>query len=152
MTQIPAPPAVNTTKSKAKAKKTAQVPPTVENSTVTPLVGATAEMVTMTKADLEAWGQALVQKTIASVDPKAVKEAKKAQTKLDRKAANKARGDEALQRCMAGGKNSEEFVKAVFREAYAVAKGLNGDAYKDTYNAVCIQKLGVPRYVTTKAA
>ncbi len=151
MTQIPAPPAVNTTKSKAKAKKTAPVLP-VENTTVAPPVGATAEMVTMTKADLDAWGQSLVQKAIASVDPKAVKEAKKAQAKVDRKVANKARGDEALQRCMAGGKNSEEFVKAVFREAYTNAKGLSGEEFKAKYNAVCIQKLGVPRYVTTKAA
>jgi hypothetical protein len=150
MTQIPAPPAVPTNKS-TKAKKVPTAPVT-SVATPVPTPAATADMVSMSRADFEALIAQTVQKTIASVDPKAVKEAKKAQAKLDRKAANKARGDEAVQRCMAGGRNSEETVKAVFREAYATAKGLSGDAYKDTYNAVCIAKLGVPRYVATKAA
>ena len=150
MTQIPAPPAVTATKSKA--KKTAQVPPTVENSTVQ---APTADMVTMTRAEFEARMQEIAEaaasKAVANADPKAVKEAKKAQAKLDRKAANKARGDEALTRCMAGGRNSEETVKAVFREAYAAAKGLSGEEFKAKYNAVCVAKLGVPRYVAKAA-
>jgi hypothetical protein len=108
-------------------------------------------MVTMSKADLEAMLASMVSKAIASVDPKAVKEAKKAQAKVDRKVANKARGDEALERCTAGGRNSEETVKAVFREAYAAAKGLSGEEYKAKYNAVCVAKLGVPRYVSKAA-
>lgn len=150
MTQIPAPPPVTTTAKKA--KKAAAIPPSVENSTVS---APTADMVTMTRAEFEARMQFIAEaaaaKAVANADPKAVKEAKKAQAKLDRKAQNKIRSDEALQRCMAGGQNSEETVKAVFREAYNAARGLSGEEFKAKYNAVCIAKLGVPRYVAKAA-
>jgi hypothetical protein len=149
MTKIPAPPPVTTTAKKA--KKAAAIPPSVENSTVS---APTADMVTMTRAEFEARMQFIAEaaaaKAVANADPKAVKEAKKAQAKLDRKAQNKIRSDEALQRCMGAGAD-EATVKAVFREAYNAARGLSGEEFKAKYNAVCIAKLGVPRYVAKAA-
>ncbi len=147
---IPPPPVVSGSAKPSSSKKKAPTIPTAA-PVAAPVAAPTADMVSMSRADFEAMIASAVTKAVAGLDPKALKAQKKEQAKLDRKAANKARGDEALERCMDGGRNSEEKVKAVFREAYTAAKGLSGEAYKAAYNEVCIAKLGVPRYVATAA-
>jgi hypothetical protein len=108
-------------------------------------------MLTISKDDLQATIQAAVTAALTAADPKAAKAAAKEKAKVDRRVANKARGDEALQRCVEGSGRNEGEVKAVFREAYQAARGLSGQEYKDVYNAVCIERLGVPRYIEKAA-
>ena len=146
MTQpaIPSDSDMSSAKRQRKAKPAAK--PATSTSTSTQ-----AEMVTLSQTDLQAAIQAAVSAALAAADPKAAKAAAKEKAKVDRKAANKARGDEALQRCVRGSGQSEAEVKAVFREAYQAARGLSGQEYKDVYNAVCIERLGVPRYVEKAA-
>jgi hypothetical protein len=146
MIQIPAPPATPTTTTKI--KKTAPVIPTVKNSTVQ-VPSATADMVSMSRADfIASMSKADFEAVISSANARAI--AQKVQAKLDRKAQNKIRSDEALQRCMGAGAD-ETTVKAVFREAYNAARGLSGEEFKAKYNAVCVAKLGVSRYVSKAA-